>query len=62
VTKKVVGVFVRFSCAIKPPRKGNNKIKQPKLSTNFDLLLENITNPALLFFLLGIIAVRLKVI
>ena len=27
---------------------------------NFDLLLENITNPALLFFLLGIIAVRLK--
>jgi hypothetical protein len=29
---------------------------------NFDLLLENITNPALLFFLLGIIAVRLKVI
>jgi uncharacterized protein len=27
---------------------------------NFDLLLENITNPALLFFLLGILAVRLK--
>lgn len=27
---------------------------------NFNLLLENITNPALLFFLLGIIAVRLK--
>lgn len=27
---------------------------------NFDLLLENITNPALLFFLLGIIAVRPK--
>jgi hypothetical protein len=27
---------------------------------NLDLLLENITNPALLFFLLGIIAVRLK--
>jgi hypothetical protein len=45
--------------------KGNNKIKPSKqqLSTmNFDLLLENITNPALLFFLLGIIAVRLKVI
>jgi hypothetical protein len=27
---------------------------------NLDLLLENLTNPALLFFLLGIIAVRLK--
>ncbi|MGL5113266.1 MAG: sodium-dependent bicarbonate transport family permease, partial [Flavobacterium sp.] len=27
---------------------------------NFDLLIENITNPALLFFLLGIIAVYLK--
>ncbi len=27
---------------------------------NFDLLLENLTNPALLFFVLGIIAVYLK--
>jgi hypothetical protein len=43
---------------------GQNKItsKQQLSTMNFDLLLENITNPALLFFLLGIIAVRLKVI
>ena len=27
---------------------------------NFNLLLDNLTNPALLFFLLGIIATRLK--
>jgi hypothetical protein len=27
---------------------------------NLDLLIENVTNPALLFFLLGIIAVYLK--
>jgi hypothetical protein len=27
---------------------------------NLDLLLDNLTNPALLFFLLGIIAVQLK--
>ena len=27
---------------------------------NINLLLDNLTNPALLFFLLGIIAVRLK--
>jgi hypothetical protein len=27
---------------------------------NLSLLLENLTNPALLFFLLGILAVRLK--
>jgi hypothetical protein len=27
---------------------------------NLDLLFENLTNPALLFFLLGIIATRLK--
>jgi hypothetical protein len=31
-----------------------------KLSMNFDLLLENLTNPALLFFVLGILAVYLK--
>jgi hypothetical protein len=29
---------------------------------NIDLLLENPTNPALLFFLLGVIAVKLKAI
>lgn len=27
---------------------------------NFDLLLDNLTNPAFLFFMLGIIAVKLK--
>ena len=31
-----------------------------KIKMNFSLLIENLTNPALLFFLLGIIAVRLK--
>ncbi len=27
---------------------------------NFDLLISNITNPAFLFFILGIVAVRIK--
>ena len=27
---------------------------------NLDLLLENLTNPALLFFILGVLAVKLK--
>ncbi|MFT7352939.1 MAG: hypothetical protein ACI9XR_002730 [Flavobacterium sp.] len=37
-----------------------NALQKTKNTMNLNLLLENLTNPALLFFILGIIAVRLK--
>jgi hypothetical protein len=52
----------RTITASKGQQQNKITLKTAIITMNFDLLLENITNPALLFFLLGIIAVRLKVI